>query len=263
MQGLVRGSLRIAGVTTTEYFLAQWLKPFLDAYPGIEVDLVIDNRDAIIRRLEREQDDLAIMMMPPTHLALQSLEVMDNPLCLIGPVGHPWAKRRATPLAKLADTDLLMREVGSGTRQATLDFLAEHKLMPRIVTFAILAGLPFGAAIYLVDNSTMVFLLIGIPAAAGGMYLGPTLGMVQSLVAVRMRTVASALFLFIINLIGMGLGSVVIGGMSDALTPTYGQDALRYTLLIVMVFNFWAAYHYWRAGRFMETDLKRAVEASA
>lgn len=137
------------------------------------------------------------------------------------------------------------------------------KLMPRIVTFAILGGLPFGAAIYLVDNSTMVFLLIGIPAAAGGMYLGPSLAMVQSLVAVRMRTVASALFLFIINLIGMGLGSVVIGGMSDALTPTYGQDALRYTLLIVMVFNFWAAYHYWRAGRFMETDLKRAVEASA
>ena len=132
MQGLVRGSLRIAGVTTTEYFLAQWLKPFLDAYPGIEVDLVIDNRDTIIRRLEREQDDLAIMMMPPTHLALNSLEVMDNPLCLIGPVNHPWARRRAMPLATLASADLLMREVGSGTRQATLEFLAKHALAPRI-----------------------------------------------------------------------------------------------------------------------------------
>ncbi len=137
------------------------------------------------------------------------------------------------------------------------------KLMPRVVTIATLIGLPFGAAIYLVDNSTLVFLLIGIPAAAGGMYLGPSLAMAQSLVAVRMRTVASALFLFIINLIGMGLGSVVIGGMSDALTPQYGQDALRYTLLIVMVFNVWAAYHYWRAGRYMEADLKRALDASA
>jgi len=137
------------------------------------------------------------------------------------------------------------------------------KLMPRVVTIATLIGLPFGAAIYLVDNSTLVFLLIGIPAAAGGMYLGPSLAMAQSLVAVRMRTVASALFLFIINLIGMGLGSVVIGGMSDALTPQYGQDALRYTLLVVMVFNLWAAYHYWRAGRYMEADLKRALDASA
>ncbi|NOT40256.1 MAG: MFS transporter [Alphaproteobacteria bacterium] len=135
------------------------------------------------------------------------------------------------------------------------------KLMPRVVTIALLLGLPFGAAIYLVDDSTMVFLLIGIPAATGGMYLGPTIAMVQSLVGVRMRTVASAIFLFIINLIGMGLGSLVIGAMSDGLTPQLGQDALRYTLLIVMVFNLWAAYHYWHAGRFMEADLKRAAEA--
>jgi predicted MFS family arabinose efflux permease len=136
------------------------------------------------------------------------------------------------------------------------------KLMPRVVTVAILVGLPFGAAIYLVDDSTLVFLLIGIPAAAGGMYLGPSLAMAQSLVAVRMRTVASALFLFVINLIGMGLGSAVIGGVSDALTPQYGQDALRYTLLMIMAFNLWAAFHYWHAGRFLAADLKRAAEAS-
>jgi predicted MFS family arabinose efflux permease len=137
------------------------------------------------------------------------------------------------------------------------------KLMPRVVTVAILLGLPFGAAIYLVDNSTWVFLLIGIPAAAGGMYLGPSMAMAQSLVAVRMRTVASGLFLFVINLIGMGLGSFVIGMLSDALTPQFGQDALRYTLLIVMSLNLWAAYHYWRAGRYLADDLKRAAEESA
>jgi predicted MFS family arabinose efflux permease len=159
--------------------------------------------------------------------------------------------------------------VGSGFGIFLGGYLSDYfgrrdvKLMPRVVTVATLIGLPFGAAIYLVDNSTLVFLLIGIPAAAGGMYLGPSLAMAQSLVAVRMRTVASALFLFIINLIGMGLGSVMIGGMSDALTPQYGQDALRYTLLIVMVFNVWAAYHFWRAGRYMEADLKRALDASA
>lgn len=159
--------------------------------------------------------------------------------------------------------------VGSGFGIFLGGYLSDYfgrrdvKLMPRVVTIATLVGLPFGAAIYLVDNSTLVFLLIGIPAAAGGMYLGPSLAMAQSLVAVRMRTVASALFLFIINLIGMGLGSVIIGGMSDALTPQYGQDALRYTLLIVMVINVWAAYHFWRAGRYMEADLKRALAVSA
>lgn len=139
----------------------------------------------------------------------------------------------------------------------------DPKWMSRVIALGILAGFPFGAALYVVDDSTLVFMIIGVPAAAGGLYLGPTIAMVQSLVAVRMRTVASAIFLFAINLIGMGLGSLLIGAMSDALTPAYGQDALRYTLLFVMVFNLWAVYHYWRAGDFMQADLKRAVEASA
>lgn len=137
------------------------------------------------------------------------------------------------------------------------------KMMPRVVTIALLFGLPFGAAIYLVENSSLVFMLIGIPAAVGGFYLGPTMALVQSLVAVRMRTVASALFLFIVNIIGMGLGSIIVGAMSDTLKPIFQQDALRYTLLVFMAFNLWAAYHYWRAGRFIEPDLKRAAEASA
>ncbi len=159
--------------------------------------------------------------------------------------------------------------LGSGFGIFLGGFLSDYfgrrdvKLMPRVVAIAITLGLPFGAALYLVDNSNLVFLIIGIPAAIGGMYLGPSIAMVQSLVAVRMRTVASSLFLFIINLIGMGIGSLIIGALSDGLTPQLGQDALRYSLLIVMVFNFWAVYHYWQAGRFMEADLKRAVDASA
>lgn len=157
-QGLLRGSLRIAGVTTTEYFLAQWLKPFVQAYPGIEVDLTIDNRDAVVARLDQAKDDVCVMMMPPPHIALHHTAVMHNPLVLIGPAEHPWAvgtngsgQRRAgstegrtegriegrsavrrKPLKTLAGIDLLMRETGSGTRQATLNFLAQHGITPRI-----------------------------------------------------------------------------------------------------------------------------------
>jgi predicted MFS family arabinose efflux permease len=135
------------------------------------------------------------------------------------------------------------------------------KLMPQVVAIAILIGMPFGIALYVVSNSALVFLIIGIPAAIGGMYLGPSLAMIQNLVGLRMRTVGSALFLFVINLIGMGLGSVAVGMASDALRPTYGADSLRYALLIFVFFNIWAAYHYWRAGRFMADGLKRAAEA--
>lgn len=139
----------------------------------------------------------------------------------------------------------------------------DPKWMPRVVTFAILAGLPFGAAIYLSDDSSLVFALIGIPAFAGGVYLSPSLAIAQSLVAARMRTVASATLLFVITIVGMGIGSTVIGALSDALTPAYGKDGLRYALLVVMSLNLWAAFHYWRAGKFIAEDLKRAREASA
>lgn len=135
LQGMLRGSLRIAGVTTTEYFLAQWLKPFVKAHPGIDIDLYIDNRSAIVQRLESGQDDLSVMMMPPPHLALNHSTAMGNPLVLIGPAGHPWATSasgRKRPLKLLSDTDLLMRETGSGTRQATMDFLSQHAITPRI-----------------------------------------------------------------------------------------------------------------------------------
>lgn len=132
LEGLLRGSLRIAGVSTTEYFIAQWLKPFSAAHPGVEIDLAVDNRDAVVRRLEQEQDDLAVMMMPPTHLKLQSHAIMDNPLVLVGPMGHPWSDGKRRRLAELAGQDLLMREHGSGTRQVTLDFFARKGLVPRI-----------------------------------------------------------------------------------------------------------------------------------
>lgn len=132
LRGMLSGSLRIAGVTTTEYFLAQWLKPFLASHPGIDVDLVVDNRDAIVKRLEGGADDLAVMMMPPAHLALERIAVMQNPLVVIGPAGHPWQHRRSVQLKLLDGADLLMREAGSGTRQAALDFFAARGITPRL-----------------------------------------------------------------------------------------------------------------------------------
>jgi predicted MFS family arabinose efflux permease len=135
----------------------------------------------------------------------------------------------------------------------------DMKWMPRIVTIATVVGLPFGFAIYLTESSWVVFALIGVPAALGSVYLPPTYAMTQGLVEVRMRTVASALLLFVINLIGMGLGPLMAGFISDALAPAYGKDSLKYALLILTLFNVWAAVHYWIAGRYFEADFKRVV----
>jgi DNA-binding transcriptional LysR family regulator len=130
-RGLQRGRLRLAAVTTAEYFLPALLAPYARAHPGIEVQLVVENRDAIVRRLELDQDDLAVMMLPPEHLPLEAQPFMDNPLVALGPADHPFARGGRITLAALAAEGLLVRERGSGTRMATEEHLERHGLRLR------------------------------------------------------------------------------------------------------------------------------------
>lgn len=126
LQGLRRGRLRIAAVTTTEYFLPDLLGPFARQYPGIEIELAVENRGAVVARLERGDDELAAMMLPPAHLPLARWPFLENPLVLIAAADHPLAARRRLKLADLTAEPLLVREPGSGTRAAAEQAFAEH-----------------------------------------------------------------------------------------------------------------------------------------
>ena len=70
LQGLERGALRIAGVTTTEYFIAEWLADYSASHSGIDIELAVDNRDAVVNRLINDEIEIAVMMMPPAQLSL-------------------------------------------------------------------------------------------------------------------------------------------------------------------------------------------------
>jgi predicted MFS family arabinose efflux permease len=74
-------------------------------------------------------------------------------------------------------------------------------------------------------------LLFLVPTALSLAWLGPVIGAINSLVPAHMRATASAMFLFINNLIGLGLGTLVIGTISDALKAQYGAEALRYSAM--------------------------------
>ncbi len=126
LQGLRRGRLRLAAVTTTEYFLPDLLGPFARAYPGIEIELAVENRDAVVARLEQGRDELAAMMLPPEHLPLHRWPFLANPLVVVAAAGHPLARRSRLTLTQLSGEPLLVREAGSGTRLALEQFLAER-----------------------------------------------------------------------------------------------------------------------------------------
>jgi LysR family transcriptional regulator, low CO2-responsive transcriptional regulator len=126
MRGLERGRLRIAAVTTAEYFLPDLLGPFAKAHPGLAIELAVENRDAVVRRLAAGEDELAAMMLPPTDLPLERWPFLENPLVVIAPLGHPLAKRKRLTLAHVAIEPLLAREAGSGTRRAVDQWLQQR-----------------------------------------------------------------------------------------------------------------------------------------
>ncbi|MFT5011430.1 MAG: hypothetical protein ACJAX5_001942 [Patiriisocius sp.] len=122
---------------------------------------------------------------------------------------------------------------------------------------ATILSVPFAVLFYTTDDPMMA-LLLAIPGyILGPMYLGPTFAMTQSLVTPAMRALASAIVLFVLNLIGLGLCPVADGTLSDFLKPEYGEMSIRYSLFtLAVVGNFWSAIHYYLASHTLRADLK-------
>jgi MFS family permease len=120
----------------------------------------------------------------------------------------------------------------------------------------------FHFPVFLIDNPYLVLGLFVIPAIFSNFYLATTFAQIQGLVGLRMRAVASALLLFILNSVGLGLGPLCAGVLSDLLEATFATESMRYSLLVVAVaVGPWSAFHYLAAARHIEGDLARSDEA--
>ncbi len=141
--------------------------------------------------------------------------------------------------------------LGRGSHKKAFHFVA--------VTSMLSAGLL--ALMFLAKTSATALLLFIVPAATMNVYLAPVLSQAQSLVGLSMRATTSALVLLVINLIGYACGPWTTGAISDLLRPEFGEESMRYSLLIVtLVIMPWAVWHYLRAGHWIDADLVRARE---
>lgn len=122
---------------------------------------------------------------------------------------------------------------------------------------AILASLPFSYYAYTTDATYLALCTLAVPSALGAYYLGPTFSMTQGMVGLRMRALASSILLFILNIIGLGLGPQFAGIASDLLNAwtDLGADSLRWALVICLVFNLVSAAMYLAAGKTIRADL--------
>jgi DNA-binding transcriptional LysR family regulator len=117
-KGLRTGQLRLAVVSTANYFAPRLLGKFYQAYPDINVSLEVTNREHILERMGQNMDDLYLIGKPPTSSELEFEPYMANPMVVIAPIDHKLAEQKAIPLTVIGDEYFLIRERGSGTRIA-------------------------------------------------------------------------------------------------------------------------------------------------
>jgi MFS family permease len=153
---------------------------------------------------------------------------------------------------------------------------------------ALLINIPVWLAALLLPDKMHVMILMVPAIALGATYLGPSISATHQLVGVRERAVSGALLLFVLNIIGIGLGPILSGFISDvialcaadsvcsmepwthfgaAIMSKFGgakatdehaiADGLKYALCIMSVANLWSAFHYFRAARTLREDIAK------
>jgi MFS family permease len=104
------------------------------------------------------------------------------------------------------------------------------------------------------SSAVLAFAVFLVPQALGYMWFGPVLTAIQHLVPATTRSVASALFLLINNLIGLGGGVYALGAVSDVLKPAFGAEALRYSMLFSLSLYLLAAVVTAASGRALRRE---------
>ncbi|HVH17113.1 MAG TPA: MFS transporter [Myxococcota bacterium] len=125
-----------------------------------------------------------------------------------------------------------------------------------------LAAFPACAVFVLARDVALSLAAFGVFYLINNAYLGSLWTLVQGLVAPRLRATASATQLAITNLIGYGVGPALVGWMNDALASRYGDDAIRWSLLLCACVGALSALFFWRCARSVREDLA-AVAAGA
>lgn len=130
-----------------------------------------------------------------------------------------------------------------------------YALIPAV---CFLVAAPVYAAGLFAPTLAAAFVLFLVPQALGLAWLGPILAAIQHIVPPNMRATASACFLFINNLLGIGVGTWFFGFMSDRMSVLYGADALQYSILYGLGFYLLSAAFYLIAASRLKRDWYRA-----
>jgi predicted MFS family arabinose efflux permease len=120
-----------------------------------------------------------------------------------------------------------------------------------------LLAIPLSVVYLQTDNQVVLIALIFLSTIFFNVYLAPCIAISHALVPPAMRALTSSVLYFILNMIGMGMGPLSVGLLSDAYSQHFGQDGLRYAMLTASVISSSAIVLFYLAARKLPTDLAR------
>ena len=162
LQGMRRGRIRLAVITTVKYFLPELLGEFCAMHPGIDVALKVSNRERIMERLGNDEDDLYIVGAVPDDSDLVAYPFAPNPLVVVAPRDHELVGKKNITIEQLSEYTFIGREPGSGTREAVRRVFMEKGPLPKVkmelgsneaIKHAVVAGL--GLAVMSLHSLTL------------------------------------------------------------------------------------------------------------
>jgi MFS family permease len=144
------------------------------------------------------------------------------------------AQEIGAKLGSASAIGLLAGTIGAGV---IADHLSRRDLRwyMRIAACGMLLSVPFGAAFLLTPNRNLAFAMYGCAIGLLSVWATPIHALTQTVAKPRMRGLAAAIVAFFLNVLGYGLGPLLVGALNDHLQPEFGNSSIRYSLLILLV----------------------------
>ena len=126
-KGLLAGRLKISVVSTGKYVMPYYLSDFIKLNPEIELLMDVTNKNKVIKSLESNEVDFALVSILPTTVAVEKLDLLQNRLFMVGNTDEKFKIKESTK-SIFEELPLIFREKGSGTRQTMEDFINKNKV---------------------------------------------------------------------------------------------------------------------------------------
>ena len=126
-KGHLVGQLKMSIVSTAKYVMPYFLTDFLKKYNGIDLVMDVTNREMVIKAMDRNEVDFALVSVLPNNLSIDRVQLMENQLFLVGGRDFDDTKKIHNPDV-MQNHPIIYREQGSATRQAMENFMNENNL---------------------------------------------------------------------------------------------------------------------------------------